>query len=289
MLSDNTRGAILMMGSMTAFTLNDACVKALGGDMPLAQLLALRGLATTLFLFLLARQLGALSFRFSSRDCWLIGIRSLAEVAAAFFFLNALFNMPIANATAILQALPLTVTLSAALFFREKLGWRRLTAISVGLAGVLLIVRPGVDGFNVFSLYALAAVVAVTIRDMAVRSMSPSVPSMTIALVAAFAVCLFGFGWSVSVEWAPMTVRSTLLLGGSIAGIIVGYLLSVAVMRVGEVGFVAPFRYTGLVVALFIGLLFFDEWPDFLTLIGAVIVVGTGVFTLWRQQVAKRQ
>ena len=86
-----------------------------------------------------------------------------------------------------------------------------------------------------------------------------------------------------------MTVRSTLLLGGSIAGIIVAYLLSVAVMRVGEVGFVAPFRYTGLVVALFIGLLFFDEWPDFLTLIGAVIVVGTGVFTLWRQQVAKRQ
>lgn len=282
-ISDNSRGALLMVGSMTAFTLNDTCLKAMAGDLPLAQILFLRGVATTLFLWWLGRYLGALDFRMSRKDMWLLSVRTLAEVAAAFFFISALFHMPIANAVAILQALPLTVTLAAGLLHRETLGWRRLSAIGIGFLGVLLIVRPGVDGFNLYSIYALAAVIAVTIRDMAVRSMTSQVSSLTIALIAAAGVAVFGLLWSFFVEWAPMTPRSSALLGASVVFIIAAYLLSVAVMRVGEVGFVAPFRYTSLVVALIVGFLIFHEWPDTLTLVGACIVVATGLFTLWRE------
>jgi S-adenosylmethionine uptake transporter len=81
--------------------------------------------------------------------------------------------MPIANATAILAALPLSVTVAAAVFLKEPLGWRRISAVLVGFVGVMLIVQPGTDGFNVFSLSALLAVLFITGRDLVTRRMGP--------------------------------------------------------------------------------------------------------------------
>ena len=131
-MSPNLRGAMLMMASMAAFTLNDTCIKATGGALPLFQLLTVRGLLTTLLIYLLARHLGALRFDLSRRDWGLVITRSSAEVGAAYFFITALLNMPLANVTAVLQVLPLTVTLGAAMFFREPVGWRRFSAIAIG-------------------------------------------------------------------------------------------------------------------------------------------------------------
>ena len=184
-LSDNMRGAGLMVIAMAAFTFNDTAMKSLAGNVPLFQAIFLRGALTTLWLILLGRAIGGLKFRLSRRDWSTIALRSFCEGAATFLFLTALFNMPIANATAILQSLPLTVALAAALFLGEPLGWRRTIAILVGLLGVLLIVRPGGEGFDVWSLYALAAVGFVTIRDLVVRRLSAEVPSLTVALAGA--------------------------------------------------------------------------------------------------------
>ena len=107
----------------------------------------------------------------------------VSEVAAAWLFLTALFNMPIANATAILQVLPLTVTLAGALFLGEALGWRRLLAILVGLVGVMLIVQPGAEGFTIYSIYVVLAVAVITVRDLSTRRMSPQVSSLSVAAV----------------------------------------------------------------------------------------------------------
>lgn len=138
-MTPNVQGALLMMASMAAFTLNDACIKATGGAVPLPQLLALRGALTTFMLFILARQLGALRFDIGYKDAFLVFVRSGAEVGAAFLFLTALMHMPLANVTAVLQVLPLTVTLGAMVFFGEPVGWRRGSAIIVGFLGMLLI------------------------------------------------------------------------------------------------------------------------------------------------------
>ncbi|MEP4637666.1 MAG: EamA/RhaT family transporter, partial [Yoonia sp.] len=108
-MTPNMTGALLMMASMASFTLNDAMIKLTGGAVPLMQLLFLRGVLSSLLILALAQRLGAIHFRIASRDWWLIAIRSGAEVGAAYFFLTALFNMPLANVTAILQVLPLTV------------------------------------------------------------------------------------------------------------------------------------------------------------------------------------
>lgn len=286
-MSPNLHGSLLMMASMAAFTLNDACIKATDNALPLFQLLTLRGIVTSLLIYLLARHLGALRFDLSRHDWGLVALRSVAEIAAAYFFLTALLNMPLANVTAVLQVLPLTVTLGAALFFGDPVGWRRMSAILVGFCGMLLIVRPGPNGFDIDSVYALAAVLCVTVRDLATRRMSASVPSMTVTLVASLAVLVFfGLG-SVGTEWQPLDLRLTLLVGGASFFILGGYLFSVMVMRVGDIAVVAPFRYTGLLWALALGWLVFGDWPSDLTLLGAGIVVATGVFTLYRERAVR--
>src|SRR6056297_1584889 len=141
--SDNLRGGMLMTVSMAAFTANDTFIKAVSAELPLFQTLFLRGIATTLMMAALARALGMWRLDIPKRDRTRLLLRTATEIGAAYFFLTALFNMPLANATAILQALPLTITLAAALFLREPVGWRRLAAIVLGFAGVMLIVRPG--------------------------------------------------------------------------------------------------------------------------------------------------
>ncbi len=282
--SGNLVGACLMVCSMAAFTLNDACIKALGPTIPLFQILFLRGVLSTLLVWSLARAVGQIKWRFPPKDWILVATRTLAEIAAAYFFLSALYHIPLANLTAVMQILPLTVTLGGWLFFDEVVGWRRMSAILIGFFGILLIVRPGSDGFDLYSFYALAAVVFVTIRDLSTRRMSAETPSMTVTLVASVAITLFSGIVGLNDAWVPLDIRQVTLIAAAAVFILGGYLFSVLVMRVGEVSFIAPFRYTGLLWALLLGFLVFGHWPDQLTLLGCVIVVVSGLFVFLRER-----
>lgn len=283
-MTPNVAGALLMMASMACFTLNDALIKATGGDVPLFQLLFLRGILATAFIGMLAVLRGTLKVRLGRQDWALIGLRSFSEVCAAYFFLTALLNMPLANVTAILQVLPLTVALAAALFFKESIGWRRMVAILVGFAGMLMIVRPGTEGFTIWSVYALVAVGFVTVRDLSTRRMSAAVPSLFVTLSASLAVLVAAGLASLTIDWVPVTPRLGGLILGASVFIIGGYYFSVQVMRQGDVSFIAPFRYTGLLWALALGWLMFEDWPAPMTLAGAGVIVATGLFTLYRER-----
>ena len=288
-ISDNLRGAAFMTGSMVAFTVNDTFLKGLSLDIPLAQTLFVRGVGTTLFLLMISYFMGQLRFDFSRKDWLLILIRAATEIAAAYLFLTALFHMPIANVSAIMQVMPLSVALAAAVFFREPLGWRRVLAIAVGFGGVLLIVRPGTEGFNIYSAYVLAAVVCVTVRDLAARRLSRSVPSTMVAVIASAAVALSGGGLTAASDWVTLDQSAWLNTIGAMFMVVLGYLFSVTAMRIGEIGFVAPFRYASLIAALILGYFVFGDWPRNITLVGAFIVVATGMFTLYREQVAAKR
>ena len=150
--------------------------------------------------------------------------------------------------------------------------------------GVMLIVRPGAADFSVYSIFAVVAVICVTIRDLAVRRLSAGVPSVAVAFVTSFAMLVFSAIGAVGTDWVPMEGRDWLWLGGSVGAIIVGYLVSVSAMRHGEIGVVTQFRYSALLVALVLGYLVFGDWPDSMTFIGATLVVATGLFTLWRER-----
>lgn len=290
-LSDNMRAALLIMVSMAAFTVNDAFMKLAAPDLPFFQQIFMRGVLITLGLTCLAAMWGHLSYKSSAKDRVLVSIRTAAEAIGTTFFLTALFSIPLANLSAILQALPLTVTLAAAVFLGEPVGWRRLIAILVGFVGVAIIIRPGLEGFTVYSLYGVAAVIAVTFRDLAARKLSATIPSSRVALSAAVGVtALSGVASVVMGEiWVMPSPEAAFYLSIAATCLMIGYICAVAGMRLGEIGFVAPFRYTSLLVALFLGLVMFNEWPDTLTMIGAGIVVATGLFTLYRERASARR
>lgn len=288
-MTANQTGALLMCGSMAAFTFNDALVKLVGASLPLSQILTIRGLAASVLIYLLARRLGSLRVNLPRQAWTMIALRCLCEVGATYLFLTALMRMPIANITAVLQVLPLSVTLGAALFFKEPVGWRRLAAIAVGFCGMLLIVRPGPEGFSEGALYALAAVAFVTARDLVTRRMPPQVPSMTVTLCASLSVLAFGIASSATVAWQPVSGGQLLALMGAALFIFAGYLCSVMTMRVGEIAVIAPLRYSGLLWALLLGWAVFGHWPDALTLTGAAVVAAAGLFTLYRDRRSSRR
>jgi len=288
-MTDNTRGALLMMLGMAAFTFSDAAMKLLGQSLPLFQAVFLRGTLVAAAFLLLAWWLGVLSVRLGPRDRRLLIWRVGCEALTAWFFFLALFNMPLANVIAILQALPLTITLAGALFLGERVGWRRLSMIGLGFVGVLLIVRPGTDGFDHHAIYALLAVVFVTLRDILTRQMSQQVPSVAVAFWSSLGVATFGGLGSLTETWVmPVPAVAWLLVTAS-GFILLGYLLSIMAVRVGELAVVTPYRYTGLVWALILGLAVFGEWPDTLTKLGTGLIVATGLYTFLRERQLSRQ
>lgn len=286
----NARGIALMCASMAAFTFNDACMKVVTQDMPLMQAIGLRGGLTTLLLIGFARFSGGARLPGSARDRRLLGLRTLAEMGATLTFLAALVHMPLANLSAILQVLPLAMTLAAALVFGERFGWRRMLAIAVGFAGVMMIVRPGTEGFDRWSVLGLLSVGCVVLRDLSTRGMSGALPTATVALGSAIAVTMMGWaGVALGGGWAPVGGRDAALLLLASAALFAGYLSSVAAMRTGEMSAIAPFRYTALVWAILFGYLTFGTLPDGWTLTGAALVVGSGLFALWRTALTRRR
>lgn len=284
---DNIRAAMLMMAGACAFTVNDMFLKLLGQDMGMFQILVLRGIAVSAIFGVMVWHAKVQFRMLTLRDRNLMLIRASAEALAAYLFFNALFNMPLANVTAILQVVPLSVALAAYLFLREPLGWRRLLAILVGFAGVMLIVQPGSDTFTSASVSALACVVMVTLRDLITRIMAPGIPSSLVALTTAVGVMLFGMAGAGTETWVMPSLRAWGWLGGAVVFVCLGYFLVIKAMRTGEMTFAAPFRYSGLLAALVLGFVVLDEWPDALTLVGSAIVVATGIYTLYRERQVK--
>lgn len=281
--ADNLRGAFLMMASMAGFTFNDACLKFVAQDMPVFQAVFIRGLIVSAFLILLAYAEGAM-LRIPRAAWGRVALRTAAELCAFLPFVIALTLIPLANLMAILQALPLTLTFVGTIFLGETVGWRRWTAIAVGFIGVLLIVQPGLEGFNSASLFGVAAVFAITLRDLLTRNLAKDVPSVTVAVITAFSVMGLGFVGSFFQPRVPVSLPELSIIALAALFIAAGYLTSVMVMRVGDIGFVAPFRYTAILWGLLLGIAVFDEFPDALTLVGAGLITATGLFTLWRER-----
>jgi drug/metabolite transporter (DMT)-like permease len=285
-LSDNAQGAIFMMVSMAGFVINDTLMKLAAAEVSLFQVMLLRGLVATLLLGLLAWRRGALRPRLGPAGRRLVGLRVCGEIGGTICYLTALFHMPIANATAILQSLPLAVTLGAALALGESVGRRRYLAIAIGFAGVLAIVQPGSEGFTGYALWALAAVGFMVVRDLTTRRLGREIPSIFVALTTAVAITAVGGLVSALRPWQPVPDAALLLLGAAAAFLVIGYLFNVMTMRKGEIGFVSPFRYTILIWAILLGMAVFGEVPNAMALAGAAVVVVTGVYTFYRERLA---
>ncbi len=286
-LSENTRGALLMAASMAGFTFNDALTKSVTDDLTVAQIMFVRGAITTILVYAVARRLGALDHLRTILQP-LILCRICFETIAAVAFLSALGQIPLANTSAILQSLPLAVTLGAALVYREPVGWRRWAAIGFGFIGVLVIIKPGPEGFTLASLYVVLSVVTAAGRDLVTRKIDPRVSSLTVTLFTAASISVAGlclvpaFG-----GWRPLSLDAFATLALASTFLFVGYQAIIMAMRLGEISFIAPFRYTSLLWAVILGMVFFGERPDLSMAVGATIVIGSGLYTFYREKKRK--
>jgi drug/metabolite transporter (DMT)-like permease len=281
---ENLRGILAITACNFLFLINDTQMKLVSSELPLGEIIFIRGILATLFLAPFVALTGAHVHLSLLVDRAFV-VRTAAEILAAYFFLVALFHIPIANANTILQVVPLAITAAAAVFFREPVGWRRWTAILIGFAGVLIVIRPGFAGFNAFSLLTLTSVLFITLRDMTTRIMPRGLPALLVAQVTAISVCCTGPIWSLisGEQWVMPSPRALALIAGAAAFLIGGYLTAVVFMRHGDIAVVAPFRYTVIVWAIIVGYLVWGEAPDGVTLLGTAIIIATGVYTFHRE------
>ena len=278
-----------MSVSMAGFTINDAISKLVAETMNMGQVMLVRGFFATLFVGLLTWQQRAF-VRWDIAFNPYVVVRVACEAFATICFLTALAHLPIATVSAVLQALPLAVTMGAALVYGEKVGWRRWLAISVGFFGVMVIVRPGFDGFSAYSLLSLLCVFFCAVRDLATRRIPAEIPSLYVSTATAVVVMLAGLCLVQPMGgWSPLTAWNVGMLAFGASMLIIGYQFIIMAMRVGEISFIAPFRYTALLWALALGFLFFGDVPDIAMTVGALIVVGSGLYTLYREQVVGRR
>jgi drug/metabolite transporter (DMT)-like permease len=274
--------------AMVGFTANDSMTKAVSASMNMGQVMLLRGLFATALILLLAWSRGALANPRQALNP-LVALRSVSEALATIAFLVALQHIPLATTSAVLQALPLAVTMGAAIAFGEEVRWRRWAAIAVGFTGVLIIVRPGNDGFNAYALWALASVFFCTVRDLATKRLPESIPSLLVSSVTAALVMVCGaFLVGPMGGWSPVSMQSLALLAMAAVLLLVGYQCIIIAMRIAEISYVAPFRYTALLWAILLGYVAFGDVPDGPMILGAVIVVASGLYTLYRERVAGR-
>lgn len=277
-----------MVLAMLAFAIEDAVIKFLAGAIPIGQIVGFLGIGGSLVFAVLARAQGqALWDRVFLSPA--IMIRNISEVVGMIGFVTALSLIPLSTASAILQAAPLLVTLGAALFLGEDVGWRRWAAIFVGFFGVMLIIKPGTAAFDWKLLFAVMGVLGLAGRDIATRRVPVHVSSVQLSFLA-FLVALPAAVLLLRVNGDTMVMPTGPQLGLLVASVGIGsvaYYMITTAMRVGEISFVTPFRYSRMVFALILGMLLFNEQPDALTLLGAAIIIASGLYTLWREQIRK--
>lgn len=287
-LSPNLRGSLFMAIAMASFTMNDAITKAVSSEINFGEIMLVRGVFAIVLISTLTISRRAIR---PVRTLMVksVALRVMGEVGGTVAFLAAIVHLPLANISAIMQALPLAVTLGAAVVLSEPVGWRRWTAIGVGFAGVLVIVRPGVDGFNQFALLALISVLFCTLRDLATNRIPAEIPSLFITLLTTIVVTVVGAVVLVPLGgWVQPSAPVVGLLALAAVFVLTGYQCVIMAMRAGDISAVAPFRYTALLWAILLGYILFSEVPDVPMIVGASMIVASGLYAFYRERVRAR-
>jgi drug/metabolite transporter (DMT)-like permease len=287
-MTDNARGAALMVLAMATFAVEDAFLKLSAAAMPIGQILLASGIFGAAVFWVLAARAGQRvisPLALHPAVLW----RCAGEVTGTLAYITALASVPLATVSAVLQAMPLAVTLGAALFLGERVGWRRWTAIAVGFLGVLVVLRPWADGWHPAALWVVVTVAALAVRDLASRRVPAAATNLQVSVWGLLSVAGLGLGvMAVTGAVAVPPAAGWLWLAGALVFGTVGYWAITAACRTGEVSVVSPFRYTRLVFAIAIGVLVFAEPVDGGMLAGAVLIVGSGLYALLRQAALSR-
>lgn len=285
--AENARGIAAMVVAMACLIGNDSLIKLVSDTLPTGEIIFVRGVIATVLISLVAWHQGAFTNWRALRTPQ-IPMRIVGEVGATALFLTALFHMPIGTVTAVMQVVPLAVTAGSAIVLGEFVGWRRWMATFAGFIGVLLIIQPGTDNFNSWALLAVAAVFFVALRDLATRTIDRAIPTLLITALTAVSVTCLGLAMGIVETWSMPTATNFTMLTGAAVLLLCAYFLVIVAMRSGEIGAIAPFRYSIVVFALIAGFVIWGEIPDSLAAAGIVFVILAGLYTFMRERMLMR-
>ena len=269
-----------MIAAIFCLTSMDAVVKSLSGRYEIFQLVWIRYAGQMVLASLLVwRQLG---WRVRTRSPGIQFLRSTFLLVGTVCFFIGFSNIDLAAATAILMMNPVFIAAGAYFVLGERLGWRRMLGVFAGLAGAMIIIRPGTAVFSPYALFPLAAAISYSAYAITTRFLSRSedITSsffFTTILGAVLATAIVPFYWTIPAvgDLLPMTVLA--LLGTA------GQYLMIRALFLAEASVVAPFGYLGLIYSAFYGMIFFAEFPDLWTILGAIVVVASGLYIWFRE------
>jgi drug/metabolite transporter (DMT)-like permease len=275
--ADNLKGAVFMVAAMALFAVEDTLLKHVSEHLPVSQILILFGIGGTAIFTVLTWQRGERIFNSDLKHPALL-IRSCFEVLGRLFFTLSLALTALSTTSAILQATPLLVAAAAAVLFREKITAGRWALIALGFVGVLMVLRPGLDGFSPLSILAVLGMIGFAGRDLATRA-APK--GLSYAQLGVYGFAMLIVSGVILLAWHGDMVMPTALESLSLcAAIIVGvsaYTALTFAMRTGEISIVTPFRYSRLLFAMILAAVVFGERPDAMEVAGGAVIVASGL------------
>ena len=274
-----------MLGAVFLFTVMDAIAKQLTKEVGLIQTIWVRytGQASLVFLIVLPRLREVAKSQYPKLQL----LRSVVLMAATYLFFLSISKIGLAEATAIMDINPVLITLGAFLFLGEKIGPRRILGIIASMIGALIIIRPGTDVFTVYAVLPLVAAVCYTTYNLTTRFVGNRESPWTSLLYSA----LFGavvFSCIVPFFWQPVSLFAAgLMILVSLCGTF-SQLFLIRALTIGEASLLAPFAYVGLIYATLWGLVFFGEFPDEWSIIGAIIIAISGFYVWYRDTFGRK-
>ncbi len=276
---NNVRAALFVIAAMVMITTNDAIVKYISEVFNIGQIMFLRGLLACAIFALVLKFRRQPIFYGPALHHWNL-LRGLLELLATLSFLTGLSLLPIATASTLGFSSPIFLALLASLLIRERVGWLRWAVIFAGFGGVMLISNPFAEDANWAVVFPLACAFFVALRDLVIRYVPPELPSLQVAFTNAWIVMLGGGLYSLIQGWKFPAADWFLWFFALAGAMFCGYLFNIIGTRRGELSFVGPFKYTSIIVAFLYGYLIWGDEPTANMLIGAAVIVVSGIILI---------
>jgi drug/metabolite transporter (DMT)-like permease len=284
--SNATRGIGFMIAATMMFCLGDTLMKLAAGTLPTTEVMFVRSLVATLVVTAALCATGTIR-RYREALGRAMALRASADASASLLFQSALARMHFADIMGVNQLQTLSLTAGSALFLGETVGWRRWSAVGVGLIGALLIIKPGTSAFNWWAMAAVGAVLLASTREIATRKIPATVPTLVIMAVSSAVVTLASLAGALFTPWAmPPKYELALMIGAGFFSL-TGQYCTISAIRAAQMSVIAPFRYAAMIWALILGFVVWHHIPDRWSLLGIATVTGAGLYTFHRERVRK--
>lgn len=284
------RGIAFMIGATLMFSLADMQMKLAASVLPTTETMFFRSFVATLVVAVFAAYYGHFH-NWRSALSRAMALRAGGDAGASLLFQSALARMPFADIMAVLQLQTLSLTAGSALFLGETVGWRRWTAVAVGMIGGLLIIKPGTSAFNWWAIAAFGCVLFATAREIATRKISPLAPVPVIMVISSGVVTLASLAGAVLQDWSvPHRLELAMMIGAGFFSA-AGQFCMISSVRSAPLSVVSPFRYASMIWAILIGYAIWRQIPDSVSFVGIGAIAGAGLYTFHRErklQLARR-